>query len=322
MSVTSDPLEGSTRTPLYRHLERSFHNLTRFLVLGIIVLSAALPLRAQELLCNVRLDASAIGQSDQVQYVEELKPKIQEYLNLRAWTNDRFRREERIHCQFEITILGASTEGVNSFRAQLSIGVLRPIYGTLQTTVTTQIADGNWVFGYEPNQSLIHDLDRYDPLTSVLDFYAFVLIGYDYDSFAPLAGTPYFEKARKIVNLAPTGGGRWAVGGEHTRGSLVQQLLDPRLERVRLASFEYHFGCLDHFVTDPQAARDAGLKALRSLQEVLNEVSNQYIVDLFLATKNQELVGVFDDSIQRSDAYGILLRIDPSRSSIYDRLVQ
>ena len=307
---------------LNRHLNRLFHNLAPFVALGIIVLLSSGPAAAQELSCNVRVDVSAISQSDQVQYVEELKPKIQEYLNLRAWTNDRFRREERIKCEFEITILGASTEGLNSFRAQLSIGVLRPIYGTLQTTVTTQIADGDWVFGFEPNQSLIHDLDRFDALTSVLDFYAYVLIGYDYDSFAPLAGTPYFERARKIASLAPTGASGWAVGGERTRGALVQQLLDPRMERVRLAYFDYHYGCLDHFVTDPQAARDAGLKALKTLEEVLNEVSNQYIIDLFLATKNQELVGVFDDSIQSSDAYGILLHIDPSRSNIYDRLVQ
>lgn len=282
---------------------------------------ASEPLRAQEFACTVRVDKSAVSQSDQVQYVEELQPKIQEYLNLRAWTDDRFRREERIKCDFEITILGASTEGLNSFRAQLSIGIIRPIYGTLQTTVVTQIADGDWVFGFEPNQSLIHDPDRYDALTSVLDFYAYVMLGYDYDSFAPLAGTPYFERARKIANLAPTGGA-WAVGTERTRGTLIQQLLDPRLERVRRASFDYHYGCLDHFVTDPQAAREAGLRALQSIQEVLNEVSNQYVVDLFLATKNQELVGVFDDSIQSSDAYSILLNIDPSRSTIYDRLVQ
>lgn len=294
----------------------------RVFAVGIIVLAFSAQAAAQELLCNVRVDVSGISQSDQVQYVEELKPKIQEYLNLRAWTNDRFRREERIKCQFEITILGASTEGLNSFRAQLSIGLIRPIYGTLQTTVTTQIADGDWVFGYEPNQSLIHDPDRYDALTSVLDFYAYVLIGYDYDSFAPLAGTQYFERARKIANLAPSGGGGWAVSSERSRGSLIQQLLDPRLERVRLANFDYHFGCLDHFVTDPQKARDQGLKALRTLEEVLNEVSNQYIVDLFLATKNQELVGVFEDSIQSSDAYGVLIHIDPSRSNIYDRLVQ
>ncbi|HEX9660408.1 MAG TPA: DUF4835 family protein [Rhodothermales bacterium] len=303
-------------------MRAAIHNLPRALGLAIILFSIGRSGFAQELQCNVRIDISAISQSDQVQYVEELKPKIQEYLNGRAWTKDRYRREERIRCELEITILSASTEGFNSFRAQLSVGVQRPIYGTIQTTVVTQIADGDWVFGFEPNQSLIHDMDRFDGLTSVLDFYAFLLLGYDYDSFGPLAGTPHFEQARKIANLAPASGAGWTVGSERTRGTLIQQLLDPRLERVRLASFDYHYGCLDHFVTDPQSARDACLGALHKLQDVLSEVSNQYVVDLFLATKNQELVGVFDDSNQSSDAYGILLNIDPSRSSIYDRLVQ
>ncbi len=219
-------------------------------------------------------------------------------------------------------MLGGSSSGFDTFRAQLTIGSQRPIYGTTQMSNVTQIADGSWGFAYEPNSSLVYDPDRFNALTSVLDFYANLILGYDYDSFKPLGGTRFFQRAREIVFLAPSGGAGWTVGSDNSRGTLIQQLLDPRLEPVRLANFDYHFGGLDHFVSDPQKARQAVLNALRGIQVVLDEVSNQYVIDLFLATKNREVVGIFEGSNESSTAYGILLDIDPSRSSIYDRLVR
>lgn len=280
------------------------------------------PLAAQELNCTVRIDNTAISGTEQFAHIPQLKPLIEEYLNNRAWTDDRFRREERIKCDIEITMLTGSSSGLDNFSAQLSIGAARPIYGTMQTTNVTQIADGNWRFTYEPNASLVYDPDRFDTLTSVLDFYAYLILGYDYDSFLPFGGTRLFESAREIVFLAPQGGAGWTIGSENTRGTLVTQLLDPRLSPLRQAYFDYHYRCLDHFVQDPTLAREAALDALTAIQAVINDISNQYVIDLFLATKNQEIVGIFEESSQASRAYGILLDIDPSRSSIYDRLVR
>ncbi|MGD8415200.1 MAG: DUF4835 family protein, partial [Candidatus Latescibacterota bacterium] len=153
------------------------------------------PATGQELNCTVRIDNSALAGNDNYSHITQLKPLIEEYLNNRAWTNDRFRREERIRCDLEITMLSGSASGFKTFSAQLSVGAFRPIYGTTQETNVTQIADGNWVFGFEPNSSLVYDPDRFDPLTSVLDFYAYLMLGYDYDSFFPLGGTPHFEQA-------------------------------------------------------------------------------------------------------------------------------
>ena len=280
------------------------------------------PTQAQELNCTVRIDMSAISGTDQFAHVPQLKPLIEEYLNNRTWTNDRFRREERIRCDVEITMIAGTSAGFDRFSAQLTVGAHRPIYGTTATTNVTQIADGNWQFGYEPNASLVYDPDRFDALASVLDFYAHVIIGYDYDSFLPLGGTLHFEQARQIVFLAPAGGAGWTVGSEKTRGTLINELLDPRMTPVRQAFFDYHYRCLDHFVQDPSQSRKAALDALTGIQAVLDDVSNQYVIDLFLATKNQEIVGIFEQSSESSEAYGILLDIDPSRSSIYDRLVR
>jgi len=302
------------RNAIHNHIGRIFLAAT---------LAAAWPalISAQELNCTVRVDNSAISGTEQFAHIPQLKPLIEEYLNNRAWTNDRFRPEERIKCNLEITMLAGSSSGFDNFSAQVSVGASRPIYGTMQTSNVTQIADGNWRFAYEPNASLVYDPDRFDTLTSVLDFYAYLMLGYDYDSFMPFGGTTLFESAREIVYLAPQGGG-WTIGSENTRGTLITQLLDPRLSPLRQAYFDYHYRGLDHFVQDPTLARQAVLDALTALQTVINDISIQYAIDLFLATKNQEIVGIFEESSQASKAYGILLDIDPSRSSIYDRLAR
>ena len=288
----------------------------------MLAVTSTLPAAAQELKCTVRIDNTALSGSDAFAHIPQLKPLIEEYMNNRAWSSDRFRAEERIRCDIEITMLAGSSSGFDSFSAQLSIGVSRPIYGSTQMTNVAQIADGNWRFSYEPNASLVYDPDRFNTLTSVLDFYAYLILGFDYDSFLPFGGTPHFESARSTVFLAPQGGAGWTVGSENTRGTLVTELLDPRLGPVRQAYFDYHYRCLDHFVQDPTLARQAALDALTGIQAVINEVSNQHVIDLFLATKNQEIVGIFEDSGEASRAYSIMLDIDPSRSSIYDRLVR
>jgi len=303
-------------------LRNAFHNLIDSIFLAAMLAAAwPAPLAAQELDCTVRIDNTAISGSEQFAHIPQLKPLIEEYLNNRAWTADRFRREERIKCNIEITMLAGSSSGFDNFSAQLSVGAARPIYGTMQTTNVTQIADGNWRFAYEPNASLVYDPDRFHSLTSVLDFYAYLILGYDYDSFLPFGGTTLFESAREIVYLAPQGSG-WTAGSDNARGTLVTQLLDPRFSPLRQAYFDYHYRGLDHFVQDPTLAREAVLDALTAIQAVINDIGIQYAIDLFLATKNQEIVGIFEESSQASKAYGILLDIDPSRSSIYDRLVR
>ena len=303
-------------------MRNAFHNLIDSIFLAAMLAAAwPAPLAAQELDCTVRIDNTAISGSEQFAHIPQLKPLIEEYLNNRAWTDDRFRREERIRCNIEITMLAGSSSGFDNFSAQLSVGAARPIYGTMQTTNVTQIADGNWRFAYEPNASLVYDPDRFHSLTSVLDFYAYLILGYDYDSFLPFGGTTLFESAREIVYLAPQGSG-WTAGSDNTRGTLVTQLLDPRFSPLRQAYFDYHYRGLDHFVQDPTLAREAVLDALTAIQAVINDIGIQYAIDLFLATKNQEIVGIFEESSQASKAYGILLDIDPSRSSIYDRLVR
>ncbi|PEN15404.1 DUF4835 domain-containing protein [Longibacter salinarum] len=289
--------------------------------LALILIALCLPreARAQELNCSVNLDISQLSGSD-YDYLRDLEGRIREYLNERRWTDDRYRAYERIDCTFQIFV--ERTVGIQEFTAQLVVASRRPIYDTAQTTPTFRVKD-QWTFEFSRGQSLLFEPNTFDPLTSVLDFYAYIILGYDYDTFSPLGGTTYFREARRIADLANTSNatGWQSLGNDQTRTALISELLRPRLRRLREVSYAYHLDGLDRFVESTEEARTTIMSQLEVLQSLTQDVSRSYALDVFFATKFEEFAAVFRDSRMSSEAYSILTSIDPSHSSTYNELV-
>ena len=278
------------------------------------------PATAQELNCQVTVNIQQLAGSE-FTFLRELEERIEIYLNERSFTEDRFLDYERIDCLMQIIFEEAVT--LTSFQARLVLSTSRPIYGVPQTTTILQISDSDWQFNYAQGTPLVFDLERFDPLTSVLDFYAYLILGYDYDTFSEFGGTPYFERARRIAELAESQGAvGWAdLGGNRGRADLVDQILDPRMRPLRKAYFDYHFGGLDLFVGDTETARRNTLAAVESLQNLYDEVSRQYVLDIFFTSKAEELAAIFEDSPLSAQAFDLLSRIDPANLSKYNKLV-
>lgn len=286
-----------------------------------LVALAAAP-SAQELNCQVSLSRAALSGSE-FAYLDDLRTEVARYVNARAWTEDVFEPEERIDCRLQITITSAVSQ--TAFEAQLVVAASRPIYGTAQSTQTILLSDDSWAFNFTRGQNLVFDLNRYDPLTSLLDFYAFLILGYDYDSFSPLGGRPHFERARRVAELARSGGAdNWGgdLSEDRSRYSLVQELLDPNFEILRRAQFEYHFSVLDQFVSDPEQAWASAIETLGGLHELFLQFNRRrYATDVFFATKHQEIANLLRESPQRNQAYAFLSEMDASHLSSYDTLV-
>jgi len=278
------------------------------------------PAAAQELDCSVTVDYRQLQGAD-YDFLEELEQKVREYFNNNTWTDDRYREFERINCSVQIIMQEAVS--LTNFRARIIVASRRPIYNTAQSTPVVRINDTNYRFEYSRGTPLQFNPETFDPLTSVLDFYAYLLLGYDYDTFSQLGGTPYFEQARRIANLAEGSGGTgWSsVGGNRGRTELVNELLDSRFETLRRASYTYHLQGLDRFVNDTEAARQRILSVLQSLQELSQNVSRSYALDLFFSAKFQELAAIFTGAPMSNRAYNLLTQIDPSHSSEYNRIV-
>jgi hypothetical protein len=302
---------------------RSVLRRLALLALGAACVFGAAPeASAQELNCRVNVNFSQLA-GNEFGFLSDLREEIEQYLNGRSWTDDRFEEFERIGCSVQITFTEA--QGLDRFTATITLSSQRPIYGTPRTIPVVTINDSQWQFQYNRGQPLIFDTNRYDALTSLLDFYAFLLIGYDYDTFSELGGTPYFEQAREISELAQAQGdaGWLSIGDDRTRTTLVRQLLDPRYLPLRRAYFLYHFGTLDQFTRDPEAAWQTGFSAIEQIYELFLEVSRKYSTDLFFASKAGEIVDLFADADEvRNELYALLIEMDPARSSDYDQLLQ
>ena len=292
-------------------------------IMGVLLaLAAWSPIaQAQELFCRVTLNYRQLSGSG-FTFLDELKQLTQQYLNRNTWTDDRFRQEERIECSMQIIFREAIT--LTSFRAQLILTSRRPIYGATQNTKVLEIKDENWQFDFSQGTPLVFETERFNALTSVLDFYAYIMLGYDYDTFSELGGEAHFQKARRILELAQArrGIGWDALGGTRGRAELITQLLDPRFEPLRRAYFAYHFDGLDHFISDTDGARRTVLDVLSIMQALDQDLSRQYTIDLFFSTKFQELTAIFQQSQLSAQAYGILTEVDPSHLTQYNTLVQ
>jgi hypothetical protein len=290
------------------------------LLLALAALAAA-PARAQELNCSVSVNTQRL-QGAEYEFLTELQTEIERYLNGRSWTDDRFDDRERIDCSFQLVFQEA--EGLSRFQAALVVQSSRPIYGTAQRTNVVLLSDDAWRFNYNRGQGLIYNPTRYDPFNSVIDYYALLILGYDYDTFAELGGTPYFERARAIAEQArgAAAEGWFLPGDDYTRGNLVLQLLDTRFEPLRRAYYQYHFGVLDHFTTAHEEAWAQALETLRGLNALYVEFNaRRHATDVFFSTKHAEIAEMLADAPQRTEAYELLVEMDASHQSTYDALV-
>ena len=290
-------------------------------VLGTLLLAS--PADGQELRCRVQIDDSQIsGAESEFDFLDDLERQIREYMNQRSWTDDAFLPHERISCSMQIVL--QESISLSEFRARLVVTTRRPIYGTSQSSVVARVNDPEWRFEYSRGSSLNHDLDRYDPLTSVLDFYAYLILGYDYDTFSPLGGTPFFDRAQTVADQAEGSGdpGWSSVGTQQTRVQLLSNLRAQRHEPLRRVYYKYHRKGLDRFVQETETARKTLMEVLRTLRTLRDRLSQSYALNLFFATKNQELTAIFEESDLEGQAQGLLVQMDPSHSSQYNRLAE
>jgi len=214
-----------------------------------------------------------------------------------------------------------------NYTAEVIFNMRRPVYNTMQETSSIVLSDNNWVFNYPRNKSMIQDDLQFDDLTSFIDFYLYVMLGFDYDSFSELGGSRHFTKALDILELgqmsnAP-GWGR-SIGSQRNRYGLITDLNNPGYEDLRKSYYQYHRLGLDQFTINQENAREEVLEAIDRIRENRIRASRNYLFDIFFDTKYTEIVSLFQeaDAQKRLQAYNLLRDTDPGHSTAYERLSQ
>ncbi|WP_420575813.1 DUF4835 family protein [Ekhidna sp.] len=292
-----------------------------FGILLIFFLSASF---AQELNCRVIVNAQQVQTTERAIFTE-METEFAQFLNTTKWTNDEFEEEEVINCNLVITISEMPSIGV--FKASVQVLSSRPVYGTGYESVIMNFADRDWNFEYVQSQPLRFNENTFTSnITSMLAYYAYMIIGFDYDTFSELGGTPHFQNAFKIVNNAQqTNYSGWQqFNSVRNRYWLVENVQNPQLEPIRQALYTYHRQGLDIMLEDREQAEKNILDALSKVQRANRARPRSILTIAFMDSKSGELIQIFSESslATRRQAYNLLSNIDPARTDDYKALIE
>ncbi|MEX0685743.1 MAG: DUF4835 family protein [Balneolales bacterium] len=271
---------------------------------------------------NVDVNYSQISTSSGLDYLDELEGLVEDYILGNHWTDNTYQENERIRLNIVVNL--NSAEGT-AITATFLIALERPIYNTMQVTSLMVVSDNNWQFDFRQNRNLIQDEYQYDDIASLLDYYTYLALAFDADSFSELGGQEYFRKARSVVETAQAAGAAgWASSGStrKNRHYLVSHFLDPSYEGLRKGFYQYHRHGLDLFTTSVEKARDNALEAFQKIRTSQRQTSDSYPFDLLFSTKYREFTALFREAEleKRLEAYDLLLQMDRSHISEYDKL--
>lgn len=295
--------------------------MPRYLAILSVFVTLALPARAQEIRALVSLNQESV-QSSGLDYLDQIIGLTRSYINKHIWTEKQVDQVEQLDVNMQI-ILNRVTGG-STFSANLVLSLRRPIYNTTQQTVVLNLIDEDWVFTFDRNKNVIHDEVAFDGIASIYDFYVYLILGLDADTFAPLGGKEFYERAQFIVNNAQgLGDAGWTRSPTRVnRFLLVQMLLDPQYNGFRQALYLFHRKGLDTFLTDPEGSRQRVFEALTLLKDTRRQVTQNFLFQNFYDAKFREITDIFMEAEpeMKIAVYQLLSEIDPSHLNQYEVL--
>ncbi len=276
---------------------------------------------AQELDCKVIVNYESLPVVNR-DLLTDFAMIVEDYMNMTRFTEEDW-EGPKISCTMNIFFLNASND-VN-YSAQAVVVSQRQIYNSINSSPMLTINDNSWSFIYEKGQSLYSNRSTFDPLTSFLDYYANIIIGYDMDSYFELGGSPYFNKAYNIVNIA--GGGAFAGGWQSgsptsfSRWNLVSDFLNEKYRPFREAFYNYHYNGLDIFPENKSVALEQMSNLVKTLDQMRAKVDlNTVLIRTFFDSKYGEISDYLRHT-NNSQLFVTLKKIDPRHASRYDEVL-
>lgn len=277
-----------------------------YIIIGILGLSIT-STYAQELAARVEVSVTGSGEIANIDknIWTALQTQCNTFLNSTKWTTEIFEQNEKIECNFLFNLKSKTAE--NKYSGTLTVTARRPVYGTSYYTPTINILDEDISIEYQLNQVFDYSSTAYlNNLSSILSFYAYIIIGLDYDSYSPLGGSPYYQRALQIAQLAQTSSGEtgWAPQSSKLRNRfiLIEELNSPSYEAFREFMYDYHRNGFDQFVTDFDLNRPKVFEAFKKLEFVYTQKSSSYLLYLALNAKRDELLNLIKDAPKNESA--------------------
>lgn len=275
---------------------------------------------SQEFNCQVTINSNQIQGTDKKQIFDQMQKAVLEFVNNRRWTNDVYTFQERLDCSFLINVTQAV--GTDEYLGTLQIQSRRPVFKSSFNAPLFNYIDENFQFKFQQFSQLeFNDNTFQNNLTSVIAYYCYVMLALDYDSYSPLGGTPYWQKAQAVVQNAQTASEKgWKSNdGNKNRYWLIENQTQPVFQGIRDCMYKYHREGLDIMSEKPSEGRAKILEALQLLLPVYNNRPASFNMQIFFNAKQTEIVNVFSQGTaeEKTKAVDLLMKLDPANTTKY-----
>lgn len=292
-------------------------------ILGLIFLFIGLVsgAQAQELNCAVEVNSQQVEGTNKNVF-NALQEAISTYMNETKFSNAIFSPNEKIECRLFLTVKEYTDDRI---KGELQLQLSRPVYNSTYTTTLFNFRDTKVEFGYREGDPLIFNENTVENnLTAILDYYAYLFLAIDFDSFSPKGGQPFYDRAQSVVQQAQSIGevGWRTFEDTKNRAAVLSSYTDTNTAGIRNLLYNYHRKGLDEMVTSPDKGRAVITESLKELKTIADNSPMSVALSLFRDSKLDELVNIYSKapSAERETAYDILQPIYPTESERLDKI--
>lgn len=287
------------------------------LSVAILTLLCAVTFKAgaQELNCTVEINADQIQGQEHV--FETLQEAINDYMNTTKFTSAQFSPNEKIDCRLFFTVKEYSDDVI---KGDLQVQSTRPVYNSSYTTTLLNFKDNKIEFTYREHEPLVFSETTMESnLTALLNYYAYLILALDFDSFSPRGGQAYFDRLATIVQLAQSSGevGWKQFEDNRNRAAVLGVFTDPQTAVMRDLIYQYHRKGLDEMSVSPDKGRANITRNLESLRQIYQASPMSVAITMWHDAKLDELINIYSKGSQseRDDIYNLLTELYPTDQS-------
>lgn len=299
------------------------NDILRRILTGSFIAAAVASAYSQELDCRFDVNTSSV-EGTYRSIFEDLQRDVSAYLNETKWTDTNFSPVERIDCRM---LLNVTDYSGGRIKGDLQVQLSRPVYNSTYTSMLFNFKDEKIEFDYKEGERLVRNDNGWNGnLTGLLDFYAYLLLAIDFDSFSPRGGQQWLDRASAVVSMAQSSGepGWRAFEDNRNRSAVLGAFTEPSTAPMRDLIYAYHRKGLDEMATSPDKGRHAITEALATLSGVYSAAPMSVALPIFRDAKLDELVNVYSKAPEdeRQRAYEILSAVYPADEDRLERIRQ
>jgi len=293
-------------------------------ILTLLYILLTVSVSAQELQVKININSSQIEGTDKAVF-ETLKEALEQWMNDRQWTELQFQKQERIVCNFNLTVTKYNRQS-NLFECTAMIQANRPVYNSAYTSTLYNNKDADFNFEYVQYDQLNFNEEMVDnQLTALMAYYAYLIIGLDLDSFAPMGGTDVLQRCMTLVNNAQslefTG---WkSFENSRNRFALINDYLDEAMKPFRQLQYDYYRQGLDEMANNVERGRGNVTEALAHLKKAHEDKPLSLLPQIWTDFKRDELANIYKGKgtqKEKDAVYDILFNINASQSDAWNKI--